>query len=120
MARQSTLKVLVVDDDRDWRAFLREFLESSGHQAFEACDGPQAVKRLSSERFDLVLLDLYMPGMNGDQVLGCVDGPLPRVVFFTCEAPQKVQPLKNGPHYYLPKAAGVAEFSLLLQSFASD
>ena len=62
-------KVLVVDDNRDSIAILRGFLKTRGYSMTAAADGIEALDCLRKEPFDLVLLDVMMPGMNGFDVL---------------------------------------------------
>lgn len=113
-------KVLVVDDDADWRETLRIILEDQGYEVTEASDGEEALSRLSEEAFAVALLDLRMPGMNGDEVAARIPaGKGPRVVFLTgASAGEKdVQgALASGAHYYLPKDAQPEALTLLLQS----
>jgi adenylate cyclase len=61
--------VLVVDDKEANRDQMRTFLERDGHTVATANDGLEALDALRSDEFDLVLLDLVMPEMNGYQVL---------------------------------------------------
>ncbi|MCP3101476.1 response regulator [Myxococcus sp. K15C18031901] len=112
-------KVLVVDDDADWREFLRLSLEELGYEATEAADGREALESLQrGERYEVMLLDLHMPGMSGREVVERLPrGQLPRIVFLTSAAAQDVgAALLSGPHYYLPKGASQDQLSLLLQS----
>ena len=62
-------KVLVVDDSSMARRKAREILEGSGHKVIEAEDGAAALDRYSTEKPDLVLLDMVMSGMYGLDVL---------------------------------------------------
>ncbi|MBS0267101.1 MAG: response regulator [Planctomycetes bacterium] len=64
-----TGKLLVVDDNDINRDILKRLLESQGHQVVEAADGRQALDRLAREAFDIVLLDLVMPEMDGFELL---------------------------------------------------
>jgi CheY-like chemotaxis protein len=111
-------KVLVVDDDADWREFLRLCLEDLGYEAIEAADGQEALDSLSRERYGVVLLDLNMPGMSGLEVAERMPrNTKPRVVFLTAASASDVgSALMSGPHYYLPKGASRDQLSLLLQS----
>lgn len=118
-ADDNSHRVLVVDDDSDWREFLKLCLEDLGYEAVEAADGQEALASLSrGERYDVVLLDLHMPGMSGlDVVRKMPRGAEPRIVFLTSAATQDVgNALRTGPHYYLPKGASRDQLSLLLQS----
>ena len=110
-------KVLVVDDDSDWRDFVRTALEGLGYQTIEAANGESALACLEREACSVVLLDLNMPGMNGDEVVRRMQNPDTRVVFVTAASPKEASSaLASGPHYYLPKDASLHQLSLLLQS----
>lgn len=67
--RERVLRVLVVDDFQPLRAIARRLLQAGGHYVVEAADGHDAVESLRGTSFDLVLLDLSMPGMDGVAVL---------------------------------------------------
>lgn len=64
-----TLKVLHVDDDPMNLRVVQEILGAFGHQAVMACCGRDALDRLATEAFDIVLLDIHMPGMTGLEVI---------------------------------------------------
>jgi diguanylate cyclase (GGDEF)-like protein len=61
-------RVLVVEDDEATRGALRALLDDAGYVCDEANDGESAVAAMSGSRFDLVLLDLGLPGMSGADV----------------------------------------------------
>jgi CheY-like chemotaxis protein len=114
-------KVLVVDDDPDWREFVITALQDLGYEALEAADGPSALECLSREMCSIVLLDLNMPGMGGEEVAQRMNkSGQTRVVFVTSATPKDAgSALAAGPHYYLPKDASLNQLSLLLQSLDS-
>ena len=58
-------KILVVEDYRDTREFMKFLIESYGYQVIEAADGLEAIESLKSEFPDLILMDMAMPGMDG-------------------------------------------------------
>jgi DNA-binding response OmpR family regulator len=60
--------VLVVDDDPGIRQLLRLYLERDGHRVTEASDGRAALQLAETARFDLVLLDIMLPGIDGLEV----------------------------------------------------
>jgi CheY-like chemotaxis protein len=68
-------RALIVDDDRSIRFVLREALREQGWTAEEVDDGAVVEERLERQRYDLLLLDLYMPGMNGFEVLRRIRQP---------------------------------------------
>jgi DNA-binding response OmpR family regulator len=61
-------RILVVDDDARIRQLLRLYLERDGHRAVEAIDGAAALHAANQTRFDLVLLDVMLPGIDGLEV----------------------------------------------------
>ena len=61
--------ILIVDDLVTLRQSVRVMLERRGYSVEEASDGYEALQKIAESRPDLVLLDLMMPGMNGDEVL---------------------------------------------------
>lgn len=62
-------RILVVDDDTGNRELLGDLLRRSGHEVALAAGGAEALQALAASSFDLVLLDLIMPGMTGFDVL---------------------------------------------------
>jgi CheY-like chemotaxis protein len=62
-----TKKILIVDNNDAWRDTLGGFIKGLGHEVFEAATGLEAVDRASSLRPDLIMMDLSLPEMNGDE-----------------------------------------------------
>lgn len=60
--------VLVVDDQRETVELLTTILESRGYVVLSAYDGPQTLKMVATEKIDLILLDVSMPGLDGYEV----------------------------------------------------
>jgi len=69
MKKNGRQKILVVDDSRTERRYLRKILSEEGYVIVEAAGGEEALSVLSSEPPDIVLLDVVMPGMNGIEVV---------------------------------------------------
>src|SRR5947209_16883269 len=69
--------ILIVDDNDDHRYTLQLLLESEGHTRIAvATGGEEAIDLLKRETFSLILLDMMMPGMTGDEVLKLIkDNP---------------------------------------------
>lgn len=59
------MKVLIVDDEEMIRNVLREYVEFEGNQAFEAADGMEAVKMCRADDYDVILMDVMMPRLDG-------------------------------------------------------
>jgi len=68
-AEQEHARILVVDDDPQNRDLLARRLERQGFEVETARDGIDGLRRIDTEDFDLVMLDVMMPGMNGLEVL---------------------------------------------------
>ncbi len=65
---RSTARVLIVDDDMNTLEILRRWLAKEGYSTVSAGDGQACLDALEKERFDIVLLDVMMPGVDGLQV----------------------------------------------------
>lgn len=63
------MKLLVLEDDSVSRAFLAEVLVAAGHQVCAVSDGLEALEYARQQRYDVLLLDLNVPGLGGDQLL---------------------------------------------------
>lgn len=67
MDHVETSCILVVDDNPEIREILRILLTGEGYAVEEAADGVAALRQLQNHTFDLIILDIMMPGMNGYQ-----------------------------------------------------
>lgn len=66
--------ILIVDDEPDVRLFLEESLKLAGHDVVSAADGRVALNKLHRRRYDVMVLDIMMPGVDGYSVLQEVRG----------------------------------------------
>lgn len=66
--RNPIKKILIVDSNDAFRATLRAFIHGLGHEVFEGATGPEAIDKASSIHPDLIMMDVRLPGMNGDEV----------------------------------------------------
>jgi DNA-binding response OmpR family regulator len=98
--------VLVVDDEPTVREVVVGYLRRDGHQVTEAEDGPTAVRLLEREEFDLVVLDMMLPGVNGLDILRRIRsmGDTP-VIMLTARAEEsdRVAGLELGADDYVVK-----------------
>lgn len=99
--------ILVVDDDAQMRALLRDFLEREGHRVLESTSGEAAVSLVESEPLDVVILDKEMPGTNGLDVLSFLRHRCPAipVILVTAFGGPRVaeEALRRGAVRYLDK-----------------
>jgi CheY-like chemotaxis protein len=66
--QNTTKKILIADSNDAFRESLRKFITGLGHEVFEAATGQEAIDKASSIHPDLIMMDLRLPGMNGDEV----------------------------------------------------
>src|SRR5262245_64225952 len=85
--------ILIVDDDRALRHALAELLKDAGHAVDQAADGPEAVRRIGNGAFDVVLLDIGLPGMSGLDVLGQLQSATSRPIVIMMTADDTPQTL---------------------------
>jgi CheY-like chemotaxis protein len=85
-------KILIVDDNRDFRGNLRHQLETRGYQVLEAENGSEGVKTALEESPDLLLLDYHMPYSRGIQVANAALARCPglQVLFIATDFEQSV------------------------------
>jgi CheY-like chemotaxis protein len=62
-------KIMIVEDEQDARTTFTDLLESEGYDVSSAVDGIDALAKAAAEKFDLILLDIVMPNMDGVEVL---------------------------------------------------
>ena len=105
-SQPGTKSVLVVDDDRVLRLALTRLLAPS-YAVEEASDGPEALAKLASRSFDLVLLDIGLPGLSGLEVLARMpnDGSHRRVIMMTADdTPEALlNAIRNQAYDYIVK-----------------
>ncbi len=107
------MRILIVDDDPKYRAFVARGLSESGMVCATAPDGETALERLGSESYDLVLLDVMLPGLQGWDVMEAlrarnVDVP---VIWVTARdaIDERVKGLRMGGDDYIVKPFAFAE-----------
>jgi two-component system capsular synthesis sensor histidine kinase RcsC len=82
-------RVLVIDDEAVLRGLLRDMLSACGYDADVAEDGAAGLARFQAQRYDAVITDLLMPGMNGFDVVAALRtiDPAVRIIMLTGSAP---------------------------------
>jgi DNA-binding response OmpR family regulator len=106
-------KIMVVDDEPAARLSLAELLSLEGYEVVAAASGEEAVDLLSEGPFDLAIVDLKMPGMDGIQVVEAFqrDSDDTVIIMLTAHGTLEtaVQAMRQGAHDYLLKPANVNE-----------
>ncbi|HEX4927845.1 MAG TPA: response regulator transcription factor [Burkholderiales bacterium] len=114
------MRLLIVEDDAPLASGLRRILEAEGHAVDVTARGEQAVLAASQERFDLVILDIGLPQIDGFEVLrrlraqsgGPTAGPLPVLVLTARDAiDDRVRGLDLGADDYMVKPFAMPELT---------
>lgn len=112
------LRVLIVDDERAIRRFLRASLAAHGYTVFEAADGREALSAVLADRPDLIILDLGLPDVDGIEITRRLREwtRTPIIVLSVREDEStKVAALDVGADDYLTKPFGMAELMARLR-----
>ncbi|WP_438496361.1 response regulator transcription factor [Paenibacillus sp. IHBB 3054] len=112
-------RILIVDDDRTIVEFLSIFLEREGYSISSCHDGEKALEHIRSEVFQLILLDIMMPVMNGFDLIGRIReiSEVP-VIFLTAKDQQedKIRGFIAGCDDYVTKPFDLTELSLRISA----
>jgi two-component system, OmpR family, response regulator MprA len=129
MAHHERMRVLIADDDRAIRESLARALELEGYEVAVVVDGVEALTVARRDRFDALVVDVMMPGVDGLAVCRVLrgDGDRTPVLMLTArvETPDRVAGLDAGADDYLPKPFALEELlarlrALLRRSRASE
>lgn len=112
MIEQDT-SILVVEDEANIRTALTDFLEFHGFEVTEAADGAEADQTVAQKRFDVILLDLMLPKISGEQL--CAkwrrDGMQTPIIMLTAKGQEKekISGLNLGADDYITKPFSLEE-----------
>ncbi len=109
--------VLIVDDDERIRTLLRRFLQRRGYRVSEARDSAHARKLINALHFDMLIVDVMMPGEDGFSLTRWVGGRTP-VILLTArgETESRIEGLEAGADDYLPKPFEPKELGLRMEA----
>jgi len=110
------MRILLVEDEENIRKGIQLNLELDGYEVVVAEDGKKAMSRFQSEHFDLIVLDIMLPELDGLQVceqIRLTNTKVP-ILMLTArgEAQDRIEGLKKGADDYLPKPFVLEEFLL--------
>lgn len=112
-------QILVVEDDNDINTLLCRIIQKSGYYAQPAYSGTEALLYLEHDSWDLVLLDLMLPGMAGEEVLQKIreKGTLPVIIISAKnEKETRISTLKEGADDFISKPFDVDEVAARIDS----
>jgi DNA-binding NtrC family response regulator len=116
---QSRGTVLVVDDDQAVRSVVSRKMQSAGYDCVTAADGREALEKVSAQTFDLVLLDIKMPGPSGMEVLPQIvtGSPDTCVIMITAvvDTETAVQAMKLGAYDYVTKPFNLDDLNIRVE-----
>ena len=115
----SGYRILVVDDERPTRLLMERELPRAGYQVSTAESGEEALTKIQAQDFDVILLDLKMPGMGGMEALQKIreSGAFGEVIILTGhpDVDSAIQAMKLGAYDYLTKPFKMSELEQVLQ-----
>ena len=119
MLPHKKIKIIVVDDELSIRESLKGWLLQDGYQVETAASGPEALTKHGEQRFDIMLIDVKMPEMDGLTLLKKIKETDPDIAIIMMTAygaiQDAVEAMKLGAHDYLLKPFDLEEFSLTIE-----
>jgi DNA-binding NtrC family response regulator len=107
------MKMMLVDDEERYLQTTRKLIEKKGYEVLTATSGKEALEKLKSQTVHVVILDVKMPGMDGNETLKAIKAlyPLVEVIMLTGHATvdSAIDGLKSGASDYLMKPADIDE-----------
>ena len=106
------MRILIIEDNEEINDILKEAVTDAGYEAVQSFSGSEGLLRFSSEEFDMVLLDLMLPGIKGEEVLARIkeksDVPV-LVLSAKTDIEGKVNLLRQGASDYITKPFDIRE-----------
>ena len=113
------MRLLIIDDDRKFTRLLTSYLSSEGYEVGAAVDGAAGLQRARAETWDLIVLDVMLPGIDGFEVLRQLRGfSRTPVLMLTGRGAENdlVSGLDAGADDYLPKTSSARELSARIRA----
>ena len=109
-------RILIVEDDASNNQMLKDYLESHGYACSQAYSGSEGKLLFSLEKYDLVLLDLMLPGISGEELVALFSEKAPVIVLSAKSGlDSKVEVLSAGAEDYLCKPFDLPELLVRIQ-----
>lgn len=116
---EKEVQILVVEDDNDINNLLGDIIRKSGYSVQSAYSGTEAMLYIEKQEWDMVLLDLMLPGITGEEVLLKLrENSIAPVIIISAkgEAQTKVNTLRTGADDYITKPFDIEEVSARIDS----
>lgn len=112
-------RILVVEDDPSMRFFLSEAMEREGYRIEAVASGEEALERITQDRFNLVILDLKLPSIDGMEVLANIKVTNPEIVVIMITAhgskDTAIEAIKKGAYDYFSKPFDINEMRVVVR-----
>jgi DNA-binding NtrC family response regulator len=117
-------KILIVDDDKEYRENLKEVLDNAGYSNDMAESAKEAIKKLSERQFDVILLDFMMPEIDGINAIGEFKkiSPHSKIIMITAFASieNAVAAIKKGASEYVSKPFKIEALILMIKQVLEE
>lgn len=109
-------KILIIEDDAENNQIIREYLEKHGYSCMQAYSGSEGKLLFSMESYDLILLDLMLPGITGEELVSLFSEKAPVIVLSAkSKLDNKVEVLSAGAEDYICKPFDLPELLVRIQ-----
>jgi DNA-binding NtrC family response regulator len=117
-------KILIVDDDKEYRENLKEVLDNAGYPNDMAESAKEAIKKLGEKQFDVILLDFMMPEIDGINAIGEFKkiSPHSKILMITAFASieNAVAAIKKGASEYISKPFKIEALLLMIKQMIEE
>ncbi len=117
---KGTNRLLIIDDDQNIRDVLEEFLSEKGYEVETSGEGNDALEKIKTTRFDVIVLDLKLPGMDGIDVLKAIVriDPDTMVIMMTGYASLEtaIESIREGAYDYITKPFRLEEIHIAIRN----
>lgn len=114
--------VMVVDDDEHIRGFISKFIKSKGYDVITASNGKEALEILNKRKVCIILLDIFMPEMNGVEFLNIINKEIekPHIVVISGNEDEEIARgfLRNGAVDYIKKPINLERLELIIRTLS--
>ncbi|MCL2361846.1 MAG: response regulator transcription factor [Defluviitaleaceae bacterium] len=109
--------ILIVEDDKPINGLIKKNLELVGHTCVSVYDGSSVFSVMENDSFDLILLDVMLPGRDGFEIIKDIQGKVP-IIFLTARGAihDKVTGLRYGADDYIVKPFDMLELTARIES----
>jgi len=116
---KDVINILIIEDDEDINRLLCNIISKNGYHAKSAYSGTEALIYLENQKWDMVLLDLMLPGLSGEELLNKIrkESEIPVIIISAkIETQTKIDTLRAGADDYITKPFDIEEVSARIDS----